>query len=590
MSETQPLLSPQEVDATPVYPIIHSIRSDIIHFIDTPLSYDALTAPDLTYTLIRPLVEKYGAMQRDGNMSVVFCFLLNRVYFSRDQNMATSPVSRTRAELCEILAIRTLREYGNNLLELAVVLTTSWMVYSGADETVMQMAREEREDLEERVGNAIEMAILGRSKRFIKSSSCQKVIDGIWSLKVPFIRSVLEYTNFLILFVLFILAIEWNTRDELNAPEVIFMVYALGFCLEKVAAMQEHGIQVYFKGTWNGFDLAFVLMVTYAMLSNTLLLTVLVSILSNTFATINEDAAAEAMFRKAVSTIEGVKADSLFSYQPPINLVALCFMLPLSYILTPRWFHKVNVFMIRIMNLPALLVIALYERQAKHNGTTGFYETLIVVTERAYDSLPRQLKRLSIFEGLAGSDSDIDAIFEIEEELDTTQIYQPLVVDDDLPLASDESLDQVPSVPQGGAPLISYGPTTRRRLSSMQGVHRRNTSDVGLLRQSNNNLGTPNRHLQHVQQQQQRSQQNFPSMQEVMSGADGVISESPPGQSPSSHGGLDIPTAGQIQEEEGSAGGASQWSERLAKLEERQERIENLLEGIAKDLRDRGKV
>ncbi|KAJ3852022.1 hypothetical protein EV368DRAFT_82940 [Lentinula lateritia] len=893
MSETQPLLSPQEVDATPVYPIIHSIRSDIIHFIDTPLSYDALTAPDLTYTLIRPLVEKYGAMQRDGNMSVVFCFLLNRVYFSRDQNMATSPVSRTRAELCEILAIRTLREYGNNLLELAVVLTTSWMVYSGADETVMQMAREEREDLEERVGNAIEMAILGRSKRFIKSSSCQKVIDGIWSgkcvyqaesshsilsdasdirhresstitssssrpingtqstfmtltkplywiiigcLKVPFIRSVLEYTNFLILFVLFILAIEWNTRDKLNAPEVIFMVYALGFCLEKVAAMQEHGIQVYFKGTWNGFDLAFVttfmlyailrlygvfhhslwarstgidclaliaclmfprlafvtlrnnlmvlslramitqfvvlmliaafcfcgflyalwtlsrneaqysagtiawwmldlwfgldasgferstqfhqvfgpvLMVTYAMLSNTLLLTVLVSILSNTFATINEDAAAEAMFRKAVSTIEGVKADSLFSYQPPINLVALCFMLPLSYILTPRWFHKVNVFMIRIMNLPALLVIALYERQAKHNGTTGFYETLIVVTERAYDSLPRQLKRLSIFEGLAGSDSDIDAIFEIEEELDTSaldtrddielgpgdkpplspsvstsskmnspppspnkrrtsnssnrrtsnplqqrrtsnssqnrpfanqthltpgggpssssqdqlggsqphpipprtrvnsimsrgmeaaqsftsplaQIYQPLVVDDDLPLASDESLDQVPTVPQGGAPLISYGPTTRRRLSSMQGVHRRNTSDVGLLRQSNNNsnnnLGTPNRHLQHVQQQQQRSQQNFPSMQEVMSGADGVISESPPGQSPSSRGGLDIPTAGQIQEEEGSAGGASQWSERLAKLEERQERIENLLEGIAKDLRDRGSV
>jgi hypothetical protein len=63
------------------------------------------------------------------------------------------------------------------------------------------------------------------------------------------------------------------------------------------------------------------------------------------------------MFRKAVSTIEGyldflavwrmlikrhsVKADSLFSYQPPVNLVALCVMLPASYILTPRWFHKV---------------------------------------------------------------------------------------------------------------------------------------------------------------------------------------------------------------------------------------------------------
>ena len=37
-----------------------------------------------------------------------------------------------------------------------------------------------------------------------------------------------------------------------------------------------------------------------------------------------------------------VKADILFSYQLPVNLVALCIMLPASYILSPRWFHKVN--------------------------------------------------------------------------------------------------------------------------------------------------------------------------------------------------------------------------------------------------------
>ena len=37
-----------------------------------------------------------------------------------------------------------------------------------------------------------------------------------------------------------------------------------------------------------------------------------------------------------------VKADILFSYQLPVNLVALCIMLPASYILSSRWFHKVN--------------------------------------------------------------------------------------------------------------------------------------------------------------------------------------------------------------------------------------------------------
>ena len=69
----------------------------------------------------------------------------------------------------------------------------------------------------------------------------------------------------------------------------------------------------------------------------------------------------QAMFRKAVSTIEGwvtrylrmrkrhqtnafnsVKADPLFSYQSPVNLVALLIMLPASHILSPRWFHKVE--------------------------------------------------------------------------------------------------------------------------------------------------------------------------------------------------------------------------------------------------------
>jgi hypothetical protein len=84
-----------------------------------------------------------------------------------------------------------------------------------------------------------------------------------YRLKVPAIRSVLEYLNFLILFVLFLIAIETNDQDRINASEALFMIYALGFCLEKLAAMQEHGIQVYFKGTWNGFDLAFV--TTYAI-------------------------------------------------------------------------------------------------------------------------------------------------------------------------------------------------------------------------------------------------------------------------------------------------------------------------------------
>jgi len=46
-----------------------------------------------------------------------------------------------------------------------------------------------------------------------------------------------------ILFVLFVIDIEINQRDNLNTAEIAFMIYALGFTLEKIATMQEHGIK-----------------------------------------------------------------------------------------------------------------------------------------------------------------------------------------------------------------------------------------------------------------------------------------------------------------------------------------------------------
>lgn len=141
-----------------------------------------MTAPDLTYTLVRPLTDKYLALQHEGNLAVTFCFLVNRVYFLRDENVATKSVSRSRAALCEVLATRVCRELANNMLSLAVALTSSWPLYSGADPNMITRARQERDDdLEERVGNAIEMAILGKAKRFIKSAAVQKIINSIWS-------------------------------------------------------------------------------------------------------------------------------------------------------------------------------------------------------------------------------------------------------------------------------------------------------------------------------------------------------------------------------------------------------------------------
>ncbi len=79
------------------------------------------------------------------------------------------------------------------------------------------------------------------------------------------------------------------------------------------------------------------LMILFAFLGNTLFLTILVAMLSNTYTNLASNATAEIQFRRAVLTFEGVKSDALFAYRPPMNVLALVILLPLKFILSPRW-------------------------------------------------------------------------------------------------------------------------------------------------------------------------------------------------------------------------------------------------------------
>lgn len=85
--------------------------------------------------------------------------------------------------------------------------------------------------------------------------------------------------------------------------------------------------------------------------------------LSNTFSTIVSNATAEIQYRHAVQTLEGVKSDAIFAYQPPFNILAMFILVPLRWFISPRWFHKIHVFFVRLLNLPLLLIIAAAERR-----------------------------------------------------------------------------------------------------------------------------------------------------------------------------------------------------------------------------------
>jgi len=101
-------------------------------------------------------------------------------------------------------------------------------------------------------------SISNRSLTFVQlESPSSSFSSGICQVQIsfPFLFASQLNDSFLILFILFIIAIELNTLDNINVPEALFMIFALGFTLEKVAAMHEHG----FNGWFIYFDVFFLL-------------------------------------------------------------------------------------------------------------------------------------------------------------------------------------------------------------------------------------------------------------------------------------------------------------------------------------------
>lgn len=133
----------------------------------------------------------------------------------------------------------------------------------------------------------------------------------------------------------------------------------------------------------------------------------LVSILSNTFNLINSDATAEQMYRKAVSTFQGNKSDGIFSFQPPINILALAILLPCRPFVDAHQYHKIIVFLARATNLPLLLFIHAVER----------YILFIEPHDR-----PEWMKLHTYTFGLSGwwsgTRTNLDDVFEYEDDID----------------------------------------------------------------------------------------------------------------------------------------------------------------------------
>ncbi|KAF8604724.1 hypothetical protein BDV93DRAFT_96560 [Ceratobasidium sp. AG-I] len=292
---TEEVLSTQ-----PVFPLIHAIKKDIEERIDASLSWDQLNAVDVNYSIFRPLVFKYAKLR---NYSIVYVCLIVRSHFinAASEDLAFAPLKRTRADACEILALKLLRRFtaaSDNPVDLFSVLTVGWSPLQGCPDSCLADIRDAAGEVLENGErtSALEIAISSGAKRFIASPLVQTCVTDIhagrvvfsapatrnslladnykprhvqvfdvhstpwldhYRLRVPRYRAILEFVDFAILLFLFVLFLNHKNFEHMVWPEIVFIIFAFGFLLDELTAAQEHGWTIYLQNMWNGFDLAF---------------------------------------------------------------------------------------------------------------------------------------------------------------------------------------------------------------------------------------------------------------------------------------------------------------------------------------------
>lgn len=114
--------------------------------------------------------------------------------------------------------------------------------------------------------------------------------------------------------------------------------------------------------SWETYNiLGKTILTLFLFICHFLIVTILITVLTNSFMAIVQNANEEHQFVFAVNTISMVKSDALFSYVAPTNVIAWL-LAPLRFVLPFRQFVRINRTVIKVTHFPVLFLIYAYER------------------------------------------------------------------------------------------------------------------------------------------------------------------------------------------------------------------------------------
>lgn len=127
---------------------------------------------------------------------------------------------------------------------------------------------------------------------------------------------------------------------------------------------------------WSGYNaLGKTILTLFLFICHFLVVTILITVLTNSFMAIVQNANEEHQFVFAVNVISMIKSDSLFAYVAPTNIISWV-LTPLRYFIPFRQYVKINRTMIKVTHFPILFIICAYERTILQAGVVDSIDVI----------------------------------------------------------------------------------------------------------------------------------------------------------------------------------------------------------------------
>lgn len=181
-----PVFSSQVLDRLPIYSTTHAVRIILVQRCETTLSWDQLRSPQVSQFLVKPIQQQI----RSDHFSrgALYCLLANCLQFRKEgeENPGNMGVSKTRALICELLAMRLLKEFSTR--ELIDALSYDFDPLQGLQGQSQGISTPNwaRQAPRSARISTLEIAIRAQAKKFLAHPLVVRQLEAIWAGTIVF--------------------------------------------------------------------------------------------------------------------------------------------------------------------------------------------------------------------------------------------------------------------------------------------------------------------------------------------------------------------------------------------------------------------